>query len=154
MCCHSKCREWHAPGHQARATVGQTALLKAERARQNRAYVRKLLQERQPEFAAALAAANEQIVRQRGAPDVTACHTAEKHSSTGTQAECSKPPLRRGLRRPWMLSSVPEILMMQPQPTSRMPGQDVAVVMLNLGHIRKTYSEGERSWISLARPRW
>jgi hypothetical protein len=39
--------------------VGQTSLLKAERARQNRAYVRKLLQERQPEFAAALAAAKE-----------------------------------------------------------------------------------------------
>ena len=56
MCYHPKCREWHAPDHQARATVGQTSLLKAERARQNRAYVRKLLQERQPEFAAALAA--------------------------------------------------------------------------------------------------
>ena len=72
MCYHPKCREWHAPDHQTRATVGQTALLKGERARQNRAYVRKLLQERQPEFAAALAAAKEQIVRQRGAPDATA----------------------------------------------------------------------------------
>jgi hypothetical protein len=70
MCYHPKCREWHAPDHQAWATVGQTSLLKAERARQNRAYVRKLLQERQPEFAAALAAAKEQ----RSAPDVTAGH--------------------------------------------------------------------------------
>ena len=101
MCCHPKCREWHAPGHQARATVGQTALLKAERARQNRAYVRKLLQERQPEFAAALVAAKEQVVRQRGAPDVTACHKAEKHSLTGTQAECAgKPRFAGRLRGP------------------------------------------------------
>ena len=123
MCYHAKCREWHAPDHQARATVGQPALLKAERARQNRAYVRKLLQERQPEFAAALAAAKEQIVRQRGAPDVTAGHRAEKYSSTGTQAECSEAaPLRGGLRRPWTLSSVPEILTMQPQTTSRQAG--------------------------------
>src|SRR6516162_1251680 len=87
MCCHSKCREWHAPGHQARATVGQTALLKAERARQNRAYVRKLLQERQPEFAAALVAAKEQVVRQRGAPDVNACHQAEKPCPRRSRAQ-------------------------------------------------------------------
>jgi hypothetical protein len=71
MCYHPKCREWHAPDHEGWATVGQTSLLKAERARQNRTYVRKLLQERQPEFAAALAAATEQIVRQRSAPGVT-----------------------------------------------------------------------------------
>jgi hypothetical protein len=90
MCYHPKCREWHAPDHQAWATVGQTSLQKAERARQNRAYVRKLLQERQPEFAAALAAAKEQIVRQRRAPDVTAGHKAEKHSSTGTRVEYSE----------------------------------------------------------------
>ena len=66
MCYHPKCQEWDAPDHEAWAKVGQTSLLKAERARQNRAYVRKLLQERQPEFAAALAAANEQIVVQHG----------------------------------------------------------------------------------------
>jgi hypothetical protein len=92
MCCHPKCREWHAPDHQAWATVRQTSLMKAERARQNRAYVRKLLQERQPEFAAALAAAKEQIVRQRSAPDVTAGHKPEKRSSTGTGVECSETP--------------------------------------------------------------
>jgi hypothetical protein len=92
MRCHPKRQELHAPDHQARATVGQTSLLKAERVRQNRAYVRKLLQERQPEFAAALAAAKEQIVRQRSAPDVTAGHKAEKHSSTGTRVECSETP--------------------------------------------------------------
>jgi hypothetical protein len=92
MCCHPKCREWHAPDHQAWATVRQTSLMKAERARQNRAYVRELLQERQPEFAAALAAAKEQIVRQRSAPDVTAGHKPEKRSSTGTGVECSETP--------------------------------------------------------------
>ena len=92
MCYHPKCREWHAPDHQAWATVSQTSLMKAERARQNRAYVRKLLQERQPEFAAALAAAKEQIVRQRSAPDVTAGHKPEKRSSTGTGVECSETP--------------------------------------------------------------
>jgi hypothetical protein len=74
------------------ATVSQTSLMKAERARQNRAYVRKLLRERQPEFAAALAAAKEQIVRQHSAPDVTAGHQPEKRSSTGTGVECSETP--------------------------------------------------------------
>ena len=92
MCYHPKCREWHAPDHQAWATVGQTSLPKVERARQNRAYVRKLLQERQPEFAAALVAAKEQIVRQRSAPEVTAGHKPEKRSSTGTGVECSETP--------------------------------------------------------------
>jgi hypothetical protein len=90
MCYHPRCRECHAPDRQTRATVVQTSLLKAERARQNRAYVRKLLQERQPEYAAALAAAKEQIVRQRSTPDVTAGHKAEKHGSTGTRVECSE----------------------------------------------------------------
>jgi hypothetical protein len=88
MCYHSKCPQWHTPGDQAQATVDQTSLPKAERARQNRAYVRKLLQEKQPEFAAALAAAKEQLVREFGVPDVTAGPKDGKHSSTGTRAEC------------------------------------------------------------------
>lgn len=49
--------------------MGQPSLLKAQRASQNQAYVRKLLRERQPEFAAALAAAEKQILRQMQCAD-------------------------------------------------------------------------------------
>jgi hypothetical protein len=123
MCYHPRCRECHAPDRRAWGDTGQTSLLKAERARQNRAYVRKLLQERQPEFAAALAAAKEHIVRQRSAPDVTVGHKAEKHGSTGTRVECSETAgFAEGLSSLDVIWHA-EILTMQPQPRSRMPGQ-------------------------------
>ena len=65
---HPECRPWRAPGHRARATVDQMSLSQAERARQNRAFVRELLQEKQPEFAVALAAAVAEIIRECSEP--------------------------------------------------------------------------------------
>jgi len=58
MCQHQPQRqEWPAHAPPDRAAVSQTSLVKAGRARENSAYVRKLLRRRQPEFAAALASA-------------------------------------------------------------------------------------------------
>lgn len=56
MCQHQIWRSVWPPG---RATVSQMSRVKAQRARENSAYVRNLLAQRQPEFAAALACAEQ-----------------------------------------------------------------------------------------------
>ena len=56
------------------AAMSQMSPVNVERARQNRAYVRELLIQRQPEFAAALASAEQHLsccaVQSRGASDM------------------------------------------------------------------------------------
>jgi hypothetical protein len=83
MCDHQPwCPEWSAPDHLAAqimadqpqralcpwppepVTMSWTAQAKARRAQKNRDYVRKLLSQRQPEFAAALAFAEQELTCQ------------------------------------------------------------------------------------------
>jgi hypothetical protein len=53
--------------------MSQTAQAKAQRAQENRDYVRKLLRQRQPEFASALVAAEQELTCQAGLPQPQTC---------------------------------------------------------------------------------
>lgn len=53
--------------------MSQTAQVKAQRARENRDYVRELLARRQPEFADALASAEQELACRLGLPPPQAC---------------------------------------------------------------------------------
>jgi hypothetical protein len=53
--------------------MNQTSLVKAERARQNRAYVRELLRQRQPGFSSSLASAEQDLVPGPGISQRLSC---------------------------------------------------------------------------------
>jgi hypothetical protein len=86
-----QCPQWPAPDRpavaaRAAAMSPSTSLAKAQRAQENRAYVRRLLWQRQPAFAAALAAALVAVEEDFSCP---AC--ARRTGASGGQ------PDRRGL---------------------------------------------------------